>query len=60
MKKFYTNHIRILVRINLPHIITAMRKQIEDCGGEFLFEKKVVDFKIDKNKIRISKNCRWR
>jgi len=28
-----------------------MRKQIEDCGGEFLFEKKVIDFKIDENKI---------
>jgi uncharacterized protein len=35
----------------LPDIITAIRKQIEDCGGEFLFEKKVVDFKIDENKI---------
>ncbi|HXD93767.1 MAG TPA: FAD-dependent monooxygenase, partial [Bacteroidia bacterium] len=27
----------------LPHIIIAMRKQIEDSGGQFLFEKKVVD-----------------
>ncbi len=35
----------------LPHIITAMRKQIEDCGGDFLFEKKVVDFIIRKEKI---------
>lgn len=35
----------------LPHIITAMRKQIEDCGGDFLFEKKVVDFIISNNKI---------
>ena len=35
----------------LPHIITAMRKQIEDCGGGFLFEKKLVDFKIDENNI---------
>lgn len=25
----------------LPHIITAMRKQLVDCGAEFLFEKKV-------------------
>lgn len=34
----------------LPQIITAMRKQITDAGGEFLFEKKVVDlcFKNDK------------
>ncbi len=30
----------------LPQIITAMRKQIEDCGGQFLFEKKVTDFII--------------
>lgn len=35
----------------LPHIITAMRKQIEDCGGDFLFENKVVDFIIQKGKI---------
>ena len=35
----------------LPQIISAMRKQIEDCGGEFLFEKKVVDFVIANNKI---------
>ncbi|MBI1781610.1 MAG: FAD-binding protein [Sphingobacteriales bacterium] len=35
----------------LPHIITAMRKQIEDCGGDFLFEKKVVDFIINNNRI---------
>jgi uncharacterized FAD-dependent dehydrogenase len=35
----------------LPQIITAMRKQIEDCGGEILFEKKLVDFKISKGKI---------
>ncbi|MFZ1371827.1 MAG: FAD-binding protein [Ferruginibacter sp.] len=27
----------------LPQIITAMRHQIVECGGEFLFEKKVVD-----------------
>ncbi|MEO7394506.1 MAG: FAD-dependent monooxygenase, partial [Chitinophagaceae bacterium] len=31
----------------LPGIITAMRKKIIDCGGEFLFEKKVVDFIIN-------------
>ncbi len=35
----------------LPHIITAMRKQITECGGEFLFEKKVTDFIIEKEKI---------
>lgn len=30
----------------LPHIITAMRKKIIDCGGDFLFEKKVTDLII--------------
>lgn len=35
----------------LPHIISAMRKTIEDCGGVFLFEKKVTDLVIDKDKI---------
>ena len=35
----------------LPHIITAMRNQIMECGGEFLFEKKVIDFIIEKEKI---------
>jgi uncharacterized protein len=35
----------------LPQIITAMRLQIINCGGIFLFEKKVIDFVIDKNKI---------
>jgi uncharacterized FAD-dependent dehydrogenase len=28
----------------LPHIITAMRLKILECGGEIHFEKKVVDF----------------
>ncbi|MEO5943441.1 MAG: FAD-dependent protein [Ferruginibacter sp.] len=36
----------------LPQIITAMRKQITDCGGKFLFEKKVTDFKIDKGQVQ--------
>jgi uncharacterized protein len=36
----------------LPQIITAIRKQITDCGGEFLFEKKVVDFIIENEKIK--------
>jgi hypothetical protein len=30
----------------LPQIITAIRKKIIDCGGDFLFEKKVTDFVI--------------
>ncbi len=36
----------------LPHIITAMRQQIVDCGGEFLFEKKVIDFIIKGDTIK--------
>ena len=36
----------------LPQIITAMRKQIIDSGGEFLFEKKVIDFNISNQKIK--------
>ena len=35
----------------LPQIITSMRKQIIDSGGEFLFEKKVVDLGIKNNHI---------
>ena len=41
----------------LPHIITAMRQQIVDCGGEFLFEKKVIDLIIKDNDNKRSKNC---
>jgi uncharacterized FAD-dependent dehydrogenase len=36
----------------LPQIITAMRKKIVDCGGEFWFEKKVVNLVIDNDNIR--------
>lgn len=35
----------------LPHIITAMREQIELSGGKVLFEKKLVDFTIVNGKI---------
>jgi uncharacterized protein len=35
----------------LPEIITAIRKQIIECGGDFLFEKKVTDFVIESNSI---------
>ncbi|MBS1933022.1 MAG: FAD-dependent oxidoreductase [Bacteroidetes bacterium] len=35
----------------LPHIITAMRQKILDCGGQFLFEKKVTDLIIKNDKI---------
>lgn len=36
----------------LPHIITAIRDKINECGGEVLFQKKVIDFVLDKNKIK--------
>lgn len=39
----------------LPFIITAMRKKIEDCGGVFLFEKKVIDFITAGEKIQAVK-----
>jgi uncharacterized FAD-dependent dehydrogenase len=35
----------------LPQIITSMRKQIMDCGGEFLFEKKGTDLLIRDHQI---------
>ena len=36
----------------LPQIITAIRKQIIDNGGEFLFEKKVIDLKTEDGFIK--------
>ncbi len=36
----------------LPHIITAMREIIIDCGGKFLFEKKVTDFIIENDELK--------
>ena len=41
----------------LPHIITAMRKRIIDCGGEFHFNKKVTDFIIEKDEIKSVKTA---
>jgi len=41
----------------LPHIIIAMRQQIIDSGGLFLFEKKVIDFEINDGKIRSVKTA---
>ena len=35
----------------LPQIIIAMHEQIRDCGGEVLFDKKVVDFNIKDSHI---------
>jgi uncharacterized FAD-dependent dehydrogenase len=36
----------------LPHIITAMREQIEACGGKVLFNKKLVNFTIQNECIK--------
>ena len=36
----------------LPHIITAIREQIIASGGVFLFEKKVIDFIIEDNRLK--------
>lgn len=36
----------------LPHIITAIREQIIASGGEVFFEKKMVDFILDKDEIK--------
>lgn len=36
----------------LPHIITAIREKIEECGGVVLFEKKLTDFTIENHRIR--------
>ena len=49
-KILYESHPHIGTN-NLPRIITEMRKQIEVCGGGILFEKKVIDFKIDHSEI---------
>ena len=35
----------------LPHIITAMREKIVECGGKVLFEKKLTDFTIENHRI---------
>jgi len=36
----------------LPHIITAMREAVMAHGGQFLFEKKVTDFRIEGDEIK--------
>ncbi|MFT3903317.1 MAG: FAD-binding protein [Niabella sp.] len=36
----------------LPAIITAMREQIIDCGGEVHFNQKVIDFIIEKGQVK--------
>ena len=49
-KILYESHPHIGTN-KLPHIITSIRKQITESGGEILFNKKVVDFKIENNVI---------
>src|SRR6185437_15431016 len=41
----------------LPAIITAMRTRIVACGGEFHFNKKVIDFILEKDKIKSVKTA---
>lgn len=41
----------------LPSIITAMRTRILECGGEFHFEKKVIDFIIETDEIKAIKTA---
>ncbi|MDQ6904673.1 MAG: NAD(P)/FAD-dependent oxidoreductase, partial [Bacteroidota bacterium] len=41
----------------LPQIITAMRNRILDYGGEFKFDKKVIDFVIDKEEVKSVKTA---
>lgn len=36
----------------LPQIITSMREQIRNCGGVFLFEKKVTDFILKDQQLK--------
>jgi uncharacterized FAD-dependent dehydrogenase len=49
-KILYESHPHIGTN-KLPHIISAMRKKILDCGGEFLFEQKLTDLTIQKGNI---------
>jgi uncharacterized protein len=49
-KILYESHPHIGTN-KLPGIITAMREKIEDCGGRFLFNKKVTDFELRDNRI---------
>lgn len=49
-KILYESHPHIGTN-KLPQIITAMRNKILDCGGEFLFEKKVTSFNIQDERI---------
>lgn len=56
-KILYESHPHIGTN-KLPDIISAMRKKITDCGGEFLFEQKLTDFIIQKENILSVKTAR--
>jgi uncharacterized protein len=56
-KILYESHPHIGTN-KLPHIISAMRKKIVDCGGEFLFEQKLTDLIIQKENIVSVKTAR--
>ncbi|MBI5372491.1 MAG: NAD(P)/FAD-dependent oxidoreductase [Sphingobacteriales bacterium] len=49
-KILYESHPHIGTN-KLPHIITRMREKIVECGGLFLFEKKVIDLGLGGNRI---------
>lgn len=55
-KILYESHPHIGTN-KLPDIITSIRKMIVDCGGEFLFEKKVIDFVIKDYEINVVKTA---
>ncbi len=50
-KILYESHPHIGTN-KLPQIITAMREHLVACGAQVLFEKKVVDFVIENEKIK--------
>ncbi len=49
-KILYESHPHIGTN-KLPQIITRMRQKILECGGAFLFEKRVIDFGLEGNLI---------
>lgn len=50
-KILYQSHPHIGTN-KLPHIITAMREAIVDCGGEIHFETKLTDFQVENDSIK--------
>ncbi|MFT3683147.1 MAG: FAD-binding protein [Ferruginibacter sp.] len=50
-KILYESHPHIGTN-KLPHIITAMRQAINDYGGQFLFNKKLVDFVVENDVLK--------